>query len=155
MFVRRSTVLFLIHYLAQPAWTWWVCLLTFNVLTGLTPSPAVYRRCSDDLGDRHSESMPAIPLQLMTVPYRSECVSSLSSWFADDATLQMWVCSECPRLATNWIHQALLCTLYGIGQVLWCLQCCGVSLVLVRPQWYWLDWNVLQVIIITWLHAMY
>jgi hypothetical protein len=37
----------------------------------------------------------------------------------------------------------------------WRLQCCAVSLAFVRPQWYWLDWNILQVIITTRLHAMH
>jgi hypothetical protein len=61
----------------------------------------------------------------------------------------------CPRPITNRIRQAGLCTSYGIGRVFWYLQCCGVSLALARPRWYWLDWNMLQVIMITRLHAMY
>jgi hypothetical protein len=58
-------------------------------------------------------------------------------------------------LITNGIRQAGLCTSYGIGWVCWHIQCCWVSLALVRPQWYWLDWNMLQVIMITRLYAMY
>jgi hypothetical protein len=60
-----------------------------------------------------------------------------------------------PRLIIDRICQVSLFTSYGIGQVFWYLQCCGVSLALAIPQWYWLCWNMLQVIIITRLHAMY
>jgi len=45
------------------------------------------------------------------------------------------------RLVTNWICQAILWPSYLIGRVLWYLSCCGVSLALARPQWYWLDRN--------------
>jgi hypothetical protein len=67
-----------------------------------------------------------------------------------------FVWSGCyPKLVTDCICQALLYMSYGTGQVFWYLQCCLVSLALAKTRWYWLDWNMLQVIMITRLHAMY
>jgi hypothetical protein len=72
-------------------------------------------------------------LQLKAVPCRSECDPLLTSWFTN--TCHAYRCesvwSMCyPRLVTNWICQVMSCRSYGIGWVLWYLQCYGVSLTL-------------------------
>jgi hypothetical protein len=59
------------------------------------------------------------------------------------------------RLTTYCIPQAGLWRSYVIGCILWHFHCYVVSLSLARPQRYWPDRNMLQVIIITRLYAMY
>jgi hypothetical protein len=118
-----------------------------------------YRQCSDNFTDRCSESsapMPVVPLQLTMVPCRSKYDSLLTSWSVNDCHRCKSICIVCyPRLVTDWIPQAGLYGTYGIGWVLLYIQFCGVSLALARPQWYWLNWNIVQVIIVARLYAMY